>query len=83
MHPEPTPSTGLPYYENKKAWSNPGFLRILVAKHSANMTFDKFIVLRAGVPGGGLIPAGRVTSYGAIARYLGTGRSCRAWWAGP
>ncbi|HLP72533.1 MAG TPA: MGMT family protein, partial [Bacteroidales bacterium] len=24
-----------------------------------------------------LIPAGRVTSYGAIARYLGTGRSAR------
>jgi len=25
-----------------------------------------------------LIPSGRVTSYGAIARYLGTGRSARA-----
>ena len=41
------------------------------------MTFDKLSFFEQVYQVVELIPAGRVTSYGAIARYLGTGRSSR------
>jgi methylated-DNA-protein-cysteine methyltransferase-like protein len=41
------------------------------------MSFDKISFFEQVYQVVELIPAGRVTSYGAIARYLGTGRSSR------